>query len=285
MMDYMVVNSNMFRSPSGKRGAMSMEKENGSASRCGAMSKNANSTGTDPQAYHSFAKNDEEKGNSVPEKKSNEEEEVLEKPVTTCGMARNGQNYFLQSRPMTPGFIVREDGSRKITDLPHFMKVLTVSGGNVFSGEEVSRLRYESVVEAKMTQEKSVLPMNWGSFLALPIEWLDVRLAEKARRVKLRDVGNGVLDLSLARIFTPCEPAGFNKDFFEEFTGCIGWQVPSNENEAFAMLLSFCAMTRAISTSGAAEGLLKGEVEDKEVQLESYEELKRILWLPTVKTE
>ena len=136
-----------------------------------------------------------------------------------------------------------------------------------------------------MTQEKSVLPMNWGSFLALPIEWLDVRLAEKARRVKLRDVGNGVLDLSLARIFTPCEPAGFNKDFFEEFTGCIGWQVPSNENEAFAMLLSFCAMTRAISTSGAAEGLLKEEVEDKEVQLESYEELKRILWLPTVKTE
>ena len=101
--------------------------------------------------------------------------------------------------------------------------------------------------------------MNWGSFLAFPFEWLDVRLAEKVRRVKLRDAVGGVLDLSISRIFTQCEPAGFNEDFFEEFTGCIGWQTPSNENEAFAMLLSFCAMSRAISTSKAAEGLPKGE--------------------------
>ena len=127
--------------------------------------------------------------------------------------------------------------------------------------------------------------MNWGSFLALPIEWLDVRLAEKVRRVKLRDADAGVLDLSLSRIFTPCEPAGFNREFFEEFTSCIGWQIPSNEKEAFAMLLSFCAMTRAIITSEAAEGLLKGGVEFKGVQTESYKELKRILWLSTVKTE
>ena len=67
---------------------------NEKAARCGAMSKNANLTGTDSQAYHSFAKNDEEK----PEKKSNDDEEVLGKPVTACGMARNGQNYSLQCR-------------------------------------------------------------------------------------------------------------------------------------------------------------------------------------------
>ena len=69
----MVINSNMFRSPTGEQGEMSMEKESGSASRCDAMSKNANSTGTDSQAYHSFAKNDEEKGISVPEKKLNDD--------------------------------------------------------------------------------------------------------------------------------------------------------------------------------------------------------------------
>ena len=81
MMEYLVVNSNMFRSPSGTRGVMSMEKENESASRCGAMNKNANSTGTDPQAYHSFAKNDEEKGILVPEKKSNDEKKFWENPL------------------------------------------------------------------------------------------------------------------------------------------------------------------------------------------------------------
>ena len=68
MMEYMIINSNVHRSSVGGRYERKVESGNEKAARCGAMSKNANSTGTDSQAYHSFAKNDEEKGISVPEK-------------------------------------------------------------------------------------------------------------------------------------------------------------------------------------------------------------------------
>ena len=67
----------------------------------------------------------------------------MEKPVTTCGMARNVQDYFLKSRPLTPGFIVREDGLSQVTDLPHFMKVLDRERTDLFFGRGNSTLRYE----------------------------------------------------------------------------------------------------------------------------------------------
>ena len=80
-------------------------------------------------------------------------------------MARNGQNYFLKSRPLTPGFTVREDGSSKVTDLPHFMKGLAVSGTYLdLSEEATATLRYESSrLEGMMKGNATimaVLPMN-----------------------------------------------------------------------------------------------------------------------------
>ena len=288
MMDYLVINSNMHRSPAGGHCARKVESASGKASRCGAMNKNANSTGTDPRAYHSIAKNDEEKGISVPEKNLNDEEELVEKTVTTCGMAGNVQKYFIEPRPMSTGYMARDGRSHKVTDLPHLMKVLTVCG-QYFPGETAAKLRYEAAALAEMMRgndtKMAVLPMNWGSFLSIPLDWIDVRLSEETRKVKLRDANAEVLDLTFSRIFTQCEPGGFNKEFFEEFTSCVGWQTPSNEKEAFAMLLAFCAMTRAIMTSEAAEELQEGNDTPKEDRTEVYEELKRILWLPTVKTE
>ena len=99
MMDYLVINSNMYRSPVGGHRAMNVESAIAKASRCGAMSKNANSTGTASQTYHSIAKNDEEKGISVPEKKSNDEGKFVEKTVTACGMARNATSKVIFLSP------------------------------------------------------------------------------------------------------------------------------------------------------------------------------------------
>ena len=287
-MEYLTINSNMHRSPVGGQRVVKVERENGKASRCGAMSKNANSKGTDSPAYHSKVMNDKEKGISVPEPKSKDEEKVLEKTVTTCGMTRNVPNYFRVSRPMTRGYAVREDGSFEVTDLPHLMKVLDACGEYV-PGEVAAKLRYEVGNLGKMLQgnkkKEAFLPMLWGTFLAIPLVWIDVRMMEETRRVKLRDGDAGVLDLALSKIFTRCDSAGFNREFFKEFTSCVGWQNPTKESEAFVMLLLFCAMARAILTSKAAEELQKGGTRSKEERMEAYEELTKILWLPTVEPE
>ena len=283
MMEYMVINSNMGRSPTGERGDMSMGKENGSASRCGAMSKNANSTGDDAQAFHSMAKNDKEEGIPIPEQKSNDEEELLEKTVTTCGMAREVPEFFRTTRPTTKGFIEREDGSFEVTDLPHFMRLLDLCGPYF---QKANELRDEARAVEEMMRGKDtevqILPLNWGTFLRIPLDWINVRETDRIRKVSLRYESSGVLDLELSRIFTQCEAVGFNEAFFEELTSCMGWQNPTKDTEAFAMFLSFCAMAKVILTSKVVEGMQDGaEVSDEE-QLEAYEELTKVLWMPTI---
>ena len=159
----------MHRSPAGGRRAMKVEKGNESASRCGAMSKNANSTGNDAQAFHSMAKNDKEEGIPIPEQKSNDEEELLEKTVTTCGMAREVPEFFRKTRPTTKGFIEREDGSFEVTDLPHFMRLLDLCGPYF---QKANELRDEAKAVEEMMRGKDtevqILPMNWGTFLRTP---------------------------------------------------------------------------------------------------------------------